>query len=98
MRTKYRVSKNNAENYIRCKTFDWEYKTVFSHDIVLDEAMQKKYELFVANKNAFKSIFDFYKAYRKHNPDSRQYFGSVPLFPEEKMTQREYALFVRRGC
>lgn len=86
-----------ADNYIRQINKDYAFKIVYEEDITLTAVQEEKYNLFVAKKESFADLFALQHLDRKYNAESIRYFSSVPFFPEDALSPKEYARFVRLG-
>ncbi|MBS1918271.1 MAG: TnsA endonuclease N-terminal domain-containing protein [Bacteroidetes bacterium] len=86
-----------AENYIQANHLDWEYRLIKGDEIILNQIQKQKYQVYYDHRHSFHSIFDFQKLDRKLNEEPRNFFSTVPFFPEDQLSKREYNLFVRRG-
>jgi len=86
-----------AQNYIHLINKDFQFKMVYDDDIILSESQQRKYNLFVAKKDQFADLFSLHQLDRKYNAEFIKYFSSVPFFPEDPLSAKDYARFVRLG-
>jgi len=86
-----------AQNYIQLLHKDFQFKMVYEEDIILSESQQRRYNLFVAKKDQFADLFSLHQLDRKYNAQSIKYCSSVPFFPEDPLSAKDYARFVRLG-
>lgn len=85
--TQLKLRKQVAENYIRWKQYDWQYKVVYDDEIVLDEQNLRVFEDCCRLKS--KSSF---KLWVQH--ENARYDPSAPLFFKQQLSNKQIAFIM----
>jgi|SRR5690606_23002751 len=84
-----------AQNYIRLKNKDWEYKILDETAIKLTPEKQAIYQKLMEEYEENLSKIKYLKYINKHDPISKKNLASrVPLFNEKGMTCQDYKKFL----
>jgi hypothetical protein len=87
-----------SEHFIKTYNYDWEYKVVYTDEIILSEKQQLKFDALRNKINACTAKLRMQALDEKYNRQGhQQYFHSVPNFKNCKLPNEQYRLFVRRG-
>ncbi len=87
-----------SEHFIKAYNYDWEYKVIYTDEIILSEKQQQKFDACKGNKNVCASILRMKALDEKYSMHGHwKYFHSVPNFKNCKLTNEQYRLFVRKG-
>ncbi len=83
-----------SQHFIKTYKYDWEYKVVYSDEIILSEIQQRKFDS-LKNNNLYRAEIKIQKLF---DGDSlRNCFSSVPDFKNTTLTKDQYRFFVRKG-
>ncbi len=85
------------KNYVRKNHLDWGTAIIFSSDIQLSGAKEKKYTLMKSFKDKFEEAIALKEFIRFYNPSGRRANKTVPVHRADHITDTQYENFVRYG-
>ncbi|HEY4967184.1 MAG TPA: hypothetical protein VII28_12335 [Puia sp.] len=85
------------KNFIAKNRLDWGTAIIYSNDIVLSEAKQKKFEIMRACKDKYEEAIALKNFIRRYSFFGKSYYRTVPVHRADLITNRQYENFVRYG-